>query len=89
MRQVRLNWLIGLMVSAVVCPAADVQAPKRLSAQAYNSGFPLSNGTFNGMLAASDGKIYYVLCAASIDTGAQMFAYDPATDQIRPVGDLT
>jgi hypothetical protein len=41
------------------------------------------------MLAASDGKIYYVLCAASIDTGAQMYSYDPATDKIEHLGDLT
>lgn len=69
--------------------AATAQTPKHLTARAFNSEFPLSNGTFNGMLAASDGKIYYVLCAASIDTGAQMYVYDPATDRIRHAGDLT
>jgi len=64
-------------------------APKKLIADSFDSGFPLSHATFNGMLAASDGKIYYVLCADSIDTGAQMYSYDPATDQIRHLGDLT
>ena len=49
----------------------------------------MSNGTFNGMLAASDGKIYYVLCANKIATGAQMFSYDPAADKIQRLGDLT
>jgi hypothetical protein len=62
---------------------------KHLIARGFNSGFELSNGTFNGMLAASDGKIYYVLCAASIDIGAQMYSYDPATDKIEHLGDLT
>jgi hypothetical protein len=62
---------------------------KHLTARAFDSGFELSNGTFNGMLAASDGKIYYVLCAASIDTGGQMYSYDPATDTIKHLGDLT
>ena len=72
-------------------PAVRAQYPatKHLSARALDSGFELSNGTFNGMIAASDGKIYYVLCAASIDTGGQMFSYDPATDKIRHLGDLT
>jgi hypothetical protein len=60
-----------------------------LTARTFNSGFPLSHGTFNGMACGSDGKIYYVLCSDSIDTGAQMYSYDPATDSIRHLGDLT
>lgn len=72
-------------------PAARAQDAdtKRLTARGLDSGFELSNGTFNGMLAASDGKIYYVLCAENIDTGAQMYSYDPATDKIQHLGDLT
>lgn len=62
---------------------------KKLAARSFDSGFSLSHGTFNGMLCASDGKIYYVLCSDSIDTGAQMYSYDPATDKIRHLGDLT
>jgi hypothetical protein len=85
----RSIYAIAVLTLGGFCHAAAAPAPKRLVARAYNSGFALSNGTFNGMLAASDGKIYYVLCAASIDTGAQMYVYDPATDQIRHLGDLT
>jgi len=70
-------------------PAARAHEPKHLTARGFDSGFELSNGTFNGMLAASDGKIYYVLCAENIDTGAQMYSYDPATDKIAHLGDLT
>lgn len=72
-------------------PFARAQDPdtKRLTARGLDSGFELSNGTFNGMLAASDGKIYYVLCAENIDTGAQMYSYDPATEKITHLGDLT
>ena len=65
------------------------QEPKRLTARVFNSGFPQGHSAFNGMLGASDGKIYYVLCTDSLDTGAQMFAYDPATSKITHVGDLT
>jgi hypothetical protein len=62
---------------------------KKLTANSFDSGFPLSHATFNGMLAASDGRIYYVLCTDSIDTGAQMYSYDPATNTVRHLGDLT
>ena len=41
------------------------------------------------MGVGSDGKVYYVLCSESIDQGAQMFSFDPATRRIRHVGDLT
>lgn len=70
-------------------PTASAQETKHLTARGLDSGFELSNGTFNGMLAASDGKIYYVLCAEDKDTGAQMYSYDPATDKIEHLGDLT
>ena len=70
-------------------PAVRAQESKHLSARGFDSGFELSNGTFNGMLAASDGKIYYVLCAENIDIGAQMYSYNPATDKIEHLGDLT
>jgi hypothetical protein len=63
--------------------------PKRLAANAYNSGFDLDHDTWNGMGVGSDGRIYYVLCSESIDRGAQMFSFDPATEQIRHLGDLT
>jgi hypothetical protein len=62
---------------------------RKLAARSLDSGFALAHTTFNGMLAASDGKVYYVLCSESVDTGAQMYSYDPATDQIRHLGDLT
>jgi hypothetical protein len=41
------------------------------------------------MGAAINGRIYYVLSSESIDTGAQMYSYDPATDKIQHLGDLT
>src|SRR5260370_33441970 len=66
-----------------------VQADSRLSAESFDSGFAQAHATFNGMLAASDGKIYYVLCAESIDTGAQMYSYDPATNRIQAIAGLT
>jgi hypothetical protein len=63
--------------------------PKKLIATTYNSGFPLSHDTFNGMGVGSDGKIYYVLCTQSIDEGAQMYSFDPKNNKIQHLGDLT
>lgn len=61
----------------------------RLAAKAYDSGFALAHDTYNGMCAASDGKIYYVLSSESYEVGAKMYAYDPARDEVRYAGDLT
>ncbi|CAN5291456.1 hypothetical protein BH23BAC1_BH23BAC1_43400 [soil metagenome] len=60
-----------------------------LTASTYNSGFPLAHDTYNGMIAASDGKIYYVLSSQSPETGGQMYSFDPITQQIRHLADLT
>ncbi len=60
-----------------------------LTAKAYFSGFELAHDTYNAITAASNGKIYYVLCSESYETGGQMYAYDPATDQTEWVADLT
>ena len=79
-------WLLVMTVCGV---AAQSQAPARLTARVFKSGFALSHDTYNGMSCASNGKIYYVLCSESIDTGAQMYSYDPATDKIEHLGDLT
>jgi hypothetical protein len=74
---------------AVCALLQPVHADSRLPADAFDSGFAEAHATFNGMLAASDGKIYYVLCADTIDTGAQMYSYDPATNKIQHLADLT
>ena len=87
MRRKTSTLAIALLSGCFLADAAS--APRKLTADAFDSGFPLSHATFNGMSAASDGKIYYVLCTDSIDTGAQMYSYDPATGKIRHLGDLT
>jgi hypothetical protein len=63
--------------------------PAGLIARTYDSGFELSHDTYNGMYTGSDGKIYYVLCSESHKIGGQMYYYDPATDKIKHLGDLT
>lgn len=60
-----------------------------LIAKTHNSGFSLAHDTYNGLSAASDGNIYYVLCSQSIDEGGQMYSFNPKTDKIQHLGDLT
>jgi len=70
-----------------VAPAPS--QPGILHARTFNSGFAQAHDTYNGMLAASDGKIYYVLSSQEHDVAGQMYSYDPATGSIRHLGDLT
>lgn len=67
----------------------DLSGNAHLLARIYNSGFALAHDSYNGISAASDGNIYYVLSSQTIDTGAQVYSFDPATEKIRHLGDLT
>ena len=82
------TWLLfGFLVLQVGCTRES--APRKMVVKTYNSGFALSHDTYNGMGAASDGKIYYVLSSESYETGARMYSFDPGSGAIRQVGDLT
>ena len=87
---------LSSLILAGALPAQQIAVPdgaayrgRKLVAKTYNSNFPEGHDTYNGMGAASNGKIYYVLSSESIDVGARMFCFDPRTKMIRPVGDLT
>ena len=60
-----------------------------LTAKKYYSGFELAHDTYNALTIASDGKIYYVLSSDSIERGGQFYRYDPVSDTITFLGDLT
>lgn len=87
----RLAATIGALVALVGCAAtgAHNDVPGHITAHAYNSGFALSHDSYNAISAASDGRIYYVLSTESVDVGAQMFSFDPATNEVKRLGDLT
>lgn len=70
-------------------PWPSYMDPPRLIAKTYNSGFPLAHDTYNGMGTGSDGRIYYVLSSEQFDVGAQVYSFEPATEKIRHLGDLT
>lgn len=60
-----------------------------LQATPYNSGFRLAHDTYNGISAASDGKIYYVLCSEQMDAGGRLYSFEPGKTLIEYLGDLT
>lgn len=76
-------------VSILSLTQAQQSKPTTLEATTYNSGFELAHDTYNGMYAASDNKIYYVLSSQSIDIGGKMYLFDPTTNKIKLCGDLT
>ena len=73
----------------LVVPDGKAYKGKKITAKTYNSGFALGHDSYNGMGTGSDGKIYYVLSSENIDQGAKMFCFDPKTQQIKELGDLT
>lgn len=85
------NPLLTACLCAAACvllPAAGPETPK-ITARALDSHDPAASTSFNGISAASDGKIYYVLSSHTLESAAQMYSYDPRTEQIRHLGDLT
>ena len=87
-----IPWLLGhpagMAAEAAGQPQPAGESP-RLTARTYNSGFALAHDTYNGISAASNGKIYYVLSSESYEKGAQMYCFDPVADAIQHVGGLT
>jgi hypothetical protein len=79
--------LFTILLSMVV--TVGFGQARKLTAKTYNSGFAIAHDTYNAISAASDGKIYYVLSSQSIDTGGQMYSFDPATGKVHHCGDLT
>jgi hypothetical protein len=81
-------WLLPAGRPALAQPGPD--GPSRtLTARTYNSKFALAHDTYNGLSCASDGRIYYVLSTERYDVGAMMCVFDPATQTVRQLGDLT
>lgn len=91
MSQSAFRWAIQLLIPVLTFGCVSDPSPKSvpLVAKHYNSGFESACYTYNSISAASDGKIYYVLSSKSIDIGGQVFVYDPKSDKIKLVADLT
>jgi hypothetical protein len=75
-------------------PAERPSAPAgktagRLVGHIWNSGFADAHDTYNAISTASDGRIYYVLSSEKHDVAAQMYVFEPPTQKITHLGDLT
>ncbi len=87
---VAISFLLGMCAcgrSAREPQAA--QGSEKLMARIFNSGFEQAHDTYNGLSAASDGRIYYVLSSELYNVAGRMYSYDPADGEIRFLGDLT
>jgi hypothetical protein len=60
-----------------------------LTASCFDSGFPEAHDTYNALSAASDGRLYYVLSSDKFNIAGQMFRFDPASQEIKFLGDLS
>ncbi len=80
---------VSARAQSLTVPDGKAYKGRKLIARTYNSGFADAHDTYNGMGAASDGRIYYVLSSERYDMGAQMYSFDPKTKKITHVGDIT
>jgi hypothetical protein len=81
--------VLGAPRATTAGEATAPRPPQTLTARTHDSGFPEGHDTYNGLSPASDGRIYYVLSTESYEVGARMFLFDPATQKVRQLGDLT
>ncbi|MCX6909897.1 MAG: hypothetical protein NTY01_17895, partial [Verrucomicrobia bacterium] len=85
--------LIALTVTIPLLSGAEAKDPflpaKKITAQLFDSNFREGHDTYNGMGTASDGRIFYVLSTEPHDIGGRMFVFDPKTQKVSSVGDLT
>jgi hypothetical protein len=80
--------MAAVVFGVAVHVSSETATPPRLIARVYDSGFADAHDTYNGIGAASDGRIYYVLSSERHDVAAQMFALDPVSGRPRRVADL-
>lgn len=62
---------------------------ENIIAEVFDSGFGDAHDTYNAITVASDGKIYYILSSEKYDVAGRFFVFDPFTESIRLIGDLT
>lgn len=84
-----LTWLESATAQSLTIPDGRAYTGKKMVAKVYNSNFALGHDSYNAMGTGSDGKIYYVLSSESVEVGAKMFCFDPKSQKIRQVADLT
>lgn len=84
-----LAWLESATAQSLTIPDGRAYTGKKMTAKVYNSNFALGHDSYNAMGTGSDGKIYYVLSSESVEVGAKMFRFDPKSQKITQLADLT
>lgn len=78
-----------LVIFQIALTGQDVSIEKKIIAKPYYSGFREAYGTWNAVSSASDGRIYYNLSSNTAGVSGKLYAFNPATEEIEYLGDLT
>lgn len=70
-------------------PAVPTPLNYAFTAKTFNSQFAYSAATYNALSVASDGNVYYAISTEVFNVGVQMYRYNPVTDTIAHLADLT
>jgi len=91
MRTLR-HFTLSLLL-AITAPLLVSQQPSIIYSTSYNSHFPdgVTGGgeAWNGMGVAHDGTLYYVLSSGSPNIAGQMYSFNPKTQVITHLADLS
>ncbi|MCE5249562.1 hypothetical protein LLG96_05000 [bacterium] len=85
--------LLSVAVTAVM--AADDRVPGAVykegpvTGKMIDAGFLYGDSNYHGIIQASDGNVYYVICSHNKAAGARMFRYNPKSGEVKMLGDLT
>ncbi len=67
----------------------NIRSRTPLTGRPYYSGFAYAHDTYNALSSASDGCIYYILSSDRHDVAGRMYVFDPLTENIKFLGDLS
>lgn len=86
--------LSALLFSFVTASIAQdvpgvVYKPGPVTGKMIDAGFLYGDSNYNATIQASDGNVYYVICSHNKQSGAHLFRYNPRTDKVDTIADLT
>ncbi len=82
--------LMGFVTASVAQETPGVlYKPGPVMGKMVDDGFTYGDSNYNSIIQASDGNVYYVICSHNKNSGAYMFRYNPRTEQLDTIGDLT
>jgi hypothetical protein len=87
-------FLLALLLGVTTVSTAQefpgaVYKPGPVTGKMIDAGFIYGDSNYHAIIQASDGNVYYVICSHNKKSGAHMFRYNPRTDEVKMIGDLT